>query len=139
MTDRERLIELLITPIKLTNGIVTVHEIKVSLYEAGFVADHLLANGVIVPPCKVGDKVYVFEDCSCYSDYYAKACGNRLPGDKRRKAISIVPVGIGKRKHHCIKLFERKFKLQHLDKIGKTVFLTKEEAEKALKERADNG
>ena len=22
------------------------------------IADHLLANGVIVPPCKVGDKVY---------------------------------------------------------------------------------
>lgn len=24
-----------------------------------FTADYLLANGVIVPPCKVGDKVYV--------------------------------------------------------------------------------
>ena len=55
MTDRERLIELLITPIKLTNGIVTVHEIKVSLYEAGFIADHLLANGVIVQ--KQGERV----------------------------------------------------------------------------------
>lgn len=35
------------------------------LMRAGFseCADHLLANGVIVPPCKVGDKVYcVFED-----------------------------------------------------------------------------
>lgn len=26
---------------------------------AKFIADHLLANGIIVPPCKVGDKVYV--------------------------------------------------------------------------------
>ena len=28
-------------------------------YWAGLIADHLIANGVIVPPCKVGTKVYV--------------------------------------------------------------------------------
>ena len=27
-------------------------------FNAGFAADYLLANGVIVPPCKVGDTVY---------------------------------------------------------------------------------
>lgn len=32
-----------------------------------------------------------------------------------------------------------KFRLSDLDKIGKTVFLTREEAEKALKERNANG
>ena len=26
-----------------------------------FVADHLLANGVIVPPCKVGDEIWVID------------------------------------------------------------------------------
>ena len=26
------------------------------------IADYLLSNGVIVPPCKVGDKVYVIYD-----------------------------------------------------------------------------
>jgi hypothetical protein len=38
-----------------------------------FVADHLLANGVIVPPCKVGDTVYcidhvwnIVETCKVY-------------------------------------------------------------------------
>ena len=29
------------------------------------VVDHLLANGVIVPPCKVGDKVSVRACCEC--------------------------------------------------------------------------
>lgn len=50
MTDRERLIELMQTPITVTNGMTTVGEIKMSFTEAKFIADHLLANGVIVPP-----------------------------------------------------------------------------------------
>ena len=36
------------------------------------IADYLLANGVIIPPCKVGDKVYQhgkkFNKCTAY-DY----------------------------------------------------------------------
>ena len=54
MTNRERLIELQIKAYKEwqanTNADASVAE---------FVADYLLANGVIVPPCKVGDTVYV--------------------------------------------------------------------------------
>ena len=94
-------------------------------------ADHLLANGVIVPPCKVGDYVYhIFDDniqamkmsggvlcnggvlmdadcldehdmCECSCELEGKTCGLRF---------------------------------RYTD-IGKTVFLTKEEAEQALKER----
>lgn len=33
------------------------------------IADHLLANGVIVPPCKVGDTVYI---CTCFGFWYTK-------------------------------------------------------------------
>ena len=46
MTDRERLIELCDT----NNG--WVDEVPAEKF-----ADYLLANGVIVPPCKVGDTV----------------------------------------------------------------------------------
>ena len=31
--------------------------------DLGFIADYLLNNGVIVPPCKVGDTVYVVTTC----------------------------------------------------------------------------
>ena len=50
MSDRDRLIELLF---KVTEekDCPQPHEI----------ADYLLANGVIVPPCKVGDMVYCIE------------------------------------------------------------------------------
>lgn len=48
MTERERLIELL------------KHEFGTKVSE--ITADYLLANGVIVPPCKVGDTVYWIEN-----------------------------------------------------------------------------
>ena len=56
MTEREKLIELL--DIIIQPGQKTL----------GDIADYLLANGVIVPPCKVGDEVYVI-----YAGYVATA------------------------------------------------------------------
>lgn len=51
MTDRDRLIELLLKSEILCN---TCGE-STNTYCAEALADYLLANGVIVPPCKVGD------------------------------------------------------------------------------------
>ena len=79
-------------------------------------ADHLLANGVIVPPCKVGDKVYTY-------------------GARRVKEWKITFVGKNSRGEHKIIAADDEFKnmLEFWDyDIGKTVFLTKEEAEQAL-------
>ncbi len=73
------------------------------------IADHLLANGVIVPPCKIGTRVY------------------RLIPD-----LSVIwpdPTEY--------KIIWDTFKLDDIYTFGKTVFLTKEEAEKALMERKD--
>jgi hypothetical protein len=50
MTDRDRLIEILKKPIYP----------KINVDPAEVVADYLLANGVIVPLCKVGDR-YVMD------------------------------------------------------------------------------
>ena len=67
--QRERLVELLVDSEidyaqylseacnKAINGDVTVQLMK----RMEFYADRLLANGVIVPPCKVGDKFYKVE------------------------------------------------------------------------------
>ena len=59
MTERDRLIELIGTVQSI--GVKYTHEETAS--SMGFrgnaeLADYLLANGVIVPPCKVGDDVY---------------------------------------------------------------------------------
>ena len=75
------------------------------------IADYLLANGGIVPPCKVGDTVYCLETIGNeIEDYVVQNVG-----------ITATQGGWG---------IERSF-----NAFGKTVFLTKEEAEQALKER----
>lgn len=92
-------------------------------YNSGFkaerLADYLLSNGVIVPPCKVGDTVW-------FNTYEKNAT---------------VCVGIKPHTVDCIYVVlvcgEKKLIPTNIYdwEIGKTVFLTKEEAEKALKER----
>lgn len=49
MDQRKRLIELMIEAKKADTDDIPFSD---------FLADYLLANGVIVPPCKVGDTVY---------------------------------------------------------------------------------
>ena len=83
-------------------------------------ADYLLANGVIVPPCKVGDTVY-FLDAICGTDGY---CINNCC------CIDCI--------HAELQVFEIDFDLSMYKEIGNTVFLTKEEAEAKLKELKEN-
>jgi hypothetical protein len=75
-------------------------------------ADYLLANGVIVPPCKVGDTVY----CIRY--------------DKARKPF-VKPLPV-----RSVTIWEKgKFTVftSREDYFGETAFLTREEAEQTLK------
>ena len=76
-------------------------------------ADYLLDNGVIVPPCKVGDILYYIPFGSTITKWEIRS-------------IEIIQDDIV---FHCGRIFF----LKH--DIGKTVFLTREAAEAALKER----
>lgn len=86
-------------------------------------ADALLDYGVLVPPCKVGETLYFL-----YDRTYANRPDltpriyetNQWYFDVDEKGISILPRSIHgyKGKHHYY--------------LGKTVFLTREEAEKKL-------
>ena len=85
------------------------------------VADYLLANGVIVLPCKVGDTVYMIDDYDC-EPYVLAVKIDHIKIDKISVWVGLrYPLGI---KHTP---------LVPVDDIGKTIFLTREEAEKALK------
>lgn len=101
MAERERLIELLKNVPRNTRA----------FYDQ--FADYLLENGVIVPPCKVGDMVY-------YKTFW----------------------NIHKGKCHAITRHKNSLQIHLKNYIGETesfasdsVFLTKEEAEKAFKTR----
>ena len=106
MNDRDRLIELLR---KVDN---------MRLMRKGFAecADYLLANGVIVPPCKVGDKVWLINNPREYEVLNFHWTGQILWAT----LILIEEPTI-----------MREIQTTH---FGKTVFLTKEEAEEKLKE-----
>lgn len=82
---------------------------------AKFTIDHLIANGVIVPPCKVGDKVYAFS----------------YP----RTDIIVIDEETVEDLHLEI---ETDGGWYGYGDIGETVFLTKEQAEQKLKELSEN-
>ena len=107
---RERLIEIL----KKTFG--EQYE-KRRLITLQHTADYLLANGVIVPPCKAGDTVW-------FDTWEKNGTINIGIQPHQVDQIDVVLV-CGAKKLVPTKIYDWK--------IGKTVFLTKEEAEKALK------
>ena len=90
--------------------------------EAREVADILLENGAIIPPCKVGDKVYLFIDWGYEIEIEEKEVG----------AISIQGTNDSSKE-----LWEdfRGGLIGTFADIGKTVFLTREDAEKALQSK----
>lgn len=128
MTERERLIEILRKQIYP----------KIGADPTDIVADYLLDNGVRLPPCKVGDKLYAISDtriieCTCYDmnignkvmicasfkcDYDCEGCPfNNWVKENTGEYSCSGEYG------DCF--FEE-------DDFGKTVFLTREEAEKTL-------
>ena len=113
MTDRERLIEL------LEKAFEFHIDDPYCIPDEGEFADYLLANGVIVPPCKVGDKVYVVD----------KRLGVWWKGE-----VSSVGYVDQNNIEICVIYDYGEVAICDAD----TVFLTKEEAEEKLKELNDN-
>ena len=123
MTERERLIELLNN--KIDYGVKVIesqmddrnnfHDIKTN----DLVADYLLANGVIIPPCKVGDTVY-------------EICLGKLSGQKTIKQSKVTAIKITDKLTITLDYTTNFYDTD----IGSWLFVgnnAKEEAEKALK------
>ena len=108
MTDRDRLIELI--------------QKEVPRPKADYLAIHLLANGVIVPPCHLNQTVWHI------------TWNNRI---EQCKVSSLTQKADGTFKIRITPPSKSVFEITP-DEIGKTVFLTKEEAENHLKEIKEN-
>ena len=93
---------------EIYESIKTLHE---------YVADHLIENGVVVPPCKVGDRVYQTDGARIYE-------------------LEVLDVSI----HKNMPYYETESVDFDTRAIGKSIFLTKEQAEQKLNEmRGSNG
>ncbi len=130
---RDRLTEHIESAKKFYEGDVT------DLSESEYIAECLLSDGVIVPPCKVGDTVWINYE---YSKSIIRTCpvkvyAYRIDTKKNNMRIcvegNIKISGYGGHYNHY---YNGTFKW---NSVGKTVFLTKEEAEQKLKGGADNG
>lgn len=101
---RDRLIELLSDTLSKYN--LTEH-----------IADYLIAHGVIVPPCKVGDTVFAILYAPISQKYYVTE--KEVLNVKCINGVWYVDINSG----------GKTFTFQ----IGEKAFLTREEAEQALK------
>ncbi|MEE1138238.1 MAG: hypothetical protein U0M02_07150 [Acutalibacteraceae bacterium] len=124
MNQREKLIELL-------NETFEQQYEKRGVLTADHTADFLLFNGVIVPPCKVGDTVYVNTKAALVKEIYAYKITNLMITRNKR--------GLWTNKYRAMLIRNGKtIDVQEnfeFDDIGKTVFLTREEAEAELNKR----
>lgn len=122
--QKDRLVELLEESSKRVGEYIDSRHIIPSAEEVHSLrADYILANGVIVPPCKVGDKVfYVHEVCDENCDEYLDISVGECEG------ISMQKEGLW---IYC----RYEDGLTYWHRSGETVFLTKEEAEEALQKR----
>ena len=150
---RDRLIELMRDCCEFTHclGMKDLSICTNQCTRVGKIADHLLAEGVIVPPCKVGDTVYVITNCENIlmhhdNDYFTgtgaiecpfeNSCDFEECDDSNLRIFETRVVTI-----HCEADFGWTFWCEHIHKdfmfseIGETVFITREEAERALERR----
>ncbi len=112
MTERDRLFALIVS-------------MPPEVRTAAEMTDYLLENGVIVPPCKVGDKVW-YHDCVPTSRGL-----ERILRSSEVREITI--------DSHCSFVTLVSYTSLDLEKFGKTVFLTREEAEAALERMKGGG
>lgn len=115
MTDRERLTALLMAgagDFISKNGALNCTKL----------ADYLFANGVIVPPCKVGDTVWLIENVF-NGEKVTQVIAHRMIDGIRGNQLN--PIWLVSKDP-----YELRF---HPTDFGKTVFLTREEAEQALR------
>ena len=89
-------------------------------YWADVIADKLISEGVIAPPCKVGDTVYVLfgEPSHTIKEFRVRTIVFGETHDS-----------IGFTNKSLFTIWDKRW----YDYFGKTVFLTREEAEQALK------
>lgn len=124
--QRERLVELLLKCDKESEVLDCFNERPKKTQSAELIADYLMSNNVAVLPCKVDGSQKVYYPVAKTSLIYETRVwalgvdgdGNMVinPIKYNKKAVSMIGV-----------------------EFGKTVFLSREEAENVLKERKENG
>lgn len=111
MTERERLYELIVD---VENKFYSETPCGTDTARIEKVVEYLLENGVLLPPCKIGDEVYrVIKRCGEWQILPCIVKGITYRGGKWWDIVVAGPDGM----------------------LGSTIFLTREEAEEAIRHR----
>lgn len=136
---RDRLIEILREPIPVIKGYDVVGESRMSIVDAERYADRILANSVIVPPCKVGDVVYSPRENGILEQNVISIEIEKDPHVRVYFTCDYLCDGCPHNRTYqnqdgdggCWGEYGESFFA--FEDFGKTVFITREEAERALK------
>lgn len=116
MTERERLFKL-IEDVETEFFLETPEGLDDD--RINMVVDHLLANGVILPPCKIGDEVYrISKRYGCWEVLPRYVDSLTFGRDYTGELVWILETTTD-------------------DMLGNTVFLTREEAEEEIRRRKE--
>jgi hypothetical protein len=122
LTDFERLVELLL------DGVTFTDEYKnTARQQAEYTANQLLANGVLVPAVKLNQRVYMLED----QDYVVEGVITHLEYNSYTTPKEWITI----KANYSYGEYETKGRLDLM--LNRIMFLNKEDAETALKERKD--
>jgi hypothetical protein len=84
-------------------------------------ADYLIENGIVVPPCKIGDTVYEFFDVRGFYNITEYIVKNIVISMNPQKTVICCKSIIGNSTYEFSE-----------DSFGKTLFFNKEDAEKTM-------
>ena len=124
MTERERLYELIVDA---DNEFFRETPYGTAQERIEKTVEHLLANGVLLPPVRIGDTVYYI-----VGGYYKSPDNCKVSEPCKVVEISYK---IGAKYRQLAGFITNKGTRYSFDGIGKTVFLTREEAEAELEKR----
>lgn len=105
--------------------------------------DHLLANGVIVLPCRPGDTVYevknntdACDDCPSYFCGFGDCWCDKVEDIDERAYPQIADRPLCEKQFMEVVAYvpDERYIFNHRELFGKTIFLTREEAEAALRQ-----
>lgn len=145
MTDKEKLIELLH---RASYGAYN-HTLEDTHTDKAIedIADYLLSNGVIVPPCKIGDVVYIIDNkrpcyaCTFCNEFCQIKCPfpNRLEKVVKKAIVKEISISQHTAIRILVKVPETKdilsYNLHYLSTdFDKTIFFSEEKAKKVLGE-----
>jgi hypothetical protein len=120
---RDRLIELINNGSDKYPTLPTINGCKEEYNH--FLADHLLANGVIVPPCKVGQKLYTVCTRGVNDKFIQESTVSKIVLDDF-DGLRIIKKVVDER--GCCFFYD-----VDQEQLNKTTFFSKEEAERAVK------